>query len=99
MNSGKMKAAVYYGIEDLRVEKTDVPVIGDEDVLLRIGACAICGTDVKVYRYGYKTLKPPTITGHEIAGMIVDKGKKVQGHEVGERVCVVPIVSCGKCYY
>jgi len=100
MGSGKnMKAAVYYGIEDLRVEETAVPRIGDRDVLLRVGACAICGTDVKVYNYGYKTLEPPLITGHEIAGTIVDKGRNVEGHEIGERVCVVPIVSCGRCYY
>lgn len=99
MSNGKMKAAVYYGIEDLRVEEIDVPAIGDEDVLLRVGACAICGTDVKVYNYGYKTLEPPTITGHEISGTIVDMGRNVEGHEIGDRVCVVPIVSCGHCYY
>lgn len=95
----KMKAAVYYGIEDLRVEKTEVPRIGNGGVLLRIDACAICGTDVKMYHHGYKTLKPPTIMGHEISGTIVDKGQNVEGYEVGERVCVVPIVSCGHCYY
>jgi len=98
-NGKKMKAAVYYGIGDLRVEETDFPRIGDRDVLLRVGACAICGTDVKVYNYGYKTLEPPLITGHEIAGTIVDMGRNVEGHKIGERVCVVPIVSCGRCYY
>jgi L-iditol 2-dehydrogenase len=100
MSSKKsMKAAVYYGIEDIRVEQTAVPEVGEEDILLRVGACAICGTDVKVYKYGYKTLKPPTIIGHEISGTVVDKGKKVGGYEIGDRVCVVPIVSCGECYY
>ncbi|MBN2323105.1 MAG: zinc-dependent dehydrogenase [Spirochaetes bacterium] len=94
-----MNAAVYYGIKDLRVEETEVPGIGDGDVLLRVNACAICGTDVKVYNYGYKTLEPPAITGHEISGTIVEAGGKVQGHVIGERVCVVPIVSCGHCYY
>jgi len=94
-----MKAAVYYGIEDLQVEETAIPEIGEEDILLRVGACALCGTDVKVYKYGYKTLEPPTIIGHEISGTIVDRGKKVKGYEIGERVCVMPIVPCGRCHY
>jgi len=92
-NNKSMKAAVYYRIEDLRVEEMEIPEIGEGDILLRVGACAICGTDVKVYKYGYKTLEPPAIIGHEISGTIVDRGKKVKGYEIGERVSAVPIVS------
>jgi len=92
-----MKAALYYGIEDIRIEDRPVPEIGDEDILLKVGACAVCGTDLKVFMHGYKNLKPPQIIGHEISGSIADKGSKVRGYNIGERVSVVPIVSCGEC--
>ena len=92
-----MKAALYYGIEDIRIEDRPVPEIGDEDILLKVGACAVCGTDLKVFMHGYKNLNPPQIIGHEISGSIADKGSKVSGYNIGERVTVVPIVSCGEC--
>jgi len=94
-----MKAALYYGIEDLRIEERQVPEIGENDVLLKVNACAICGTDVKVFMHGYKNMKLPQIVGHEISGRIAEKGHNVQGFEIGDRVAVVPIVSCGECYY
>ena len=94
-----MKAAVYYGIQDVRIEDRPVPQIGEEDILLKVGACAICGTDVKVFMHGYKNLNPPQIVGHEISGRIVDMGRNVKDHEIGQRVAVVPIISCGECFY
>ncbi len=94
-----MKAAVYYGIEDVRVEEQPIPDIGDEDILLKVNACAICGTDIKVFMHGYKHFEPPQIIGHEISGSVVKKGKTVNGFDIGDRVVVVPIVSCGECYY
>jgi L-iditol 2-dehydrogenase len=92
-----MKAALYYGIEDIRIEDIPVPKVGREDILLKVGACAVCGTDLKVFLHGYKHLKPPQIIGHEISGSIADKGSEVRGYSIGERVSVVPIVSCGEC--
>jgi len=94
-----MKAALYYGVEDLRIEDRPVPEIGDNDILLKVNACAICGTDVKVFMHGYKNLKPPQIVGHEISGSVAEKGNNVKEFEIGDRVVVVPIVSCGECYY
>jgi L-iditol 2-dehydrogenase len=94
-----MKAAVYYGIRDIRIEDRPVPEIGEEDILLKVGACAICGTDLKVFMHGYKKFNPPQIVGHEISGRIEAMGRQVQGYEIGERVSVVPIISCGECHY
>ncbi|KPJ86591.1 MAG: alcohol dehydrogenase [Spirochaetes bacterium DG_61] len=93
-----MKAAVYHGIKDIRVEEVPVPEIGEGDILLKVGACAICGTDLKVYLYGYKNFSPPQIIGHEISGQVEDMGSHVTRFEIGDRVTVVPIISCGECY-
>lgn len=94
-----MKAAVFYGLEDIRVEERSLPAIGEGEILLKVEACAICGTDVRIFHHGHRGVKPPQVIGHEIAGIIVDKGKKVEGHELGECVVVDPIVSCGYCYF
>ena len=94
-----MKAAVYYGPGDLRIEECPLPEIGPGDILLKVGACAICGTDMRIFRHGHKGVKIPQIVGHEIAGTISDIGKEVKGYTVGDKVAVDPIVSCGECFY
>lgn len=94
-----MKAAVLYKPGDLRIENVPTPSFGDEDVLLKVGACAICGTDIRIFKHGHPHLTKPTIPGHETAGTIADMGSKVKGYEVGEKVAVDPIVSCGCCNY
>jgi len=94
-----MKAAVYYGIKDLRIEERPVPEIGSGEILLKISACAICGTDVRIFNHGHKHINQPQILGHEISGVVKKTGKNVEGFEEGDRVVVDPIVACGKCYY
>lgn len=94
-----MKAAVFYKPGDLRVENVPMPSFGEDDILLKVGACAICGTDMRIFKYGHKHLTKPVITGHEISGTIADRGKKVRDYEIGEKVAVDPIVSCGTCHY
>jgi L-iditol 2-dehydrogenase len=94
-----MKAAILYKQGDLRIENIPVPAIGDEDILLKVGACAICGTDVRIFKHGHGQLTKPTVTGHEISGTIAEMGSKVKGYEAGERVVVSPIVSCGVCHF
>ncbi|MCX6089669.1 MAG: zinc-dependent dehydrogenase [Candidatus Atribacteria bacterium] len=94
-----MKAGVLYGPGDLRIEDRPVPEIGDNDILLKVGACAICGTDMRIFRHGHRGVRIPQIVGHEISGAIAEMGKKVRGYTGGERVAVDPIVSCGECYY
>jgi len=67
-----MKSAVFYGKHDIRVEDTPMPVPGCEDVLVRVKACGVCGTDVHIYDgdEGAAACTPPTILGHEFSGVV-----------------------------
>ena len=101
MSSLKMQCAVFYGEKDVRLESRPVPKIGEDDVLVEVKACAICGTDVSRYqgKIGYSTRIVGKIFGHEVTGIIKDKGGKVKYHEIGERVTIAPVNYCGECYY
>lgn len=94
-----MKAAYYYGIGDLRVEEAAVPSIGEEEILLKVKACAVCGTDLRIYKYGHFKIPPGVkrVLGHEVAGEIVAVGRKVKGYRIGMGVAVPPNVGCGMC--
>lgn len=94
-----MKAAFYYGKQDIRVEETDVPQIGDNDLLIKVRAAAVCGTDLRIYKFGHFKIPEgdKRVLGHEIAGEIVNVGKNVKGYEVGMRVATPPNVGCGHC--
>ena len=86
-----MKAARLYGVEDIRVEEIPIPEIQSDEILLRVRAAFICGTDVRFYKSG----KPndgdrPLIAGHEIAGVIEQVGADVRGYHIGQRVGVAP---------
>jgi L-iditol 2-dehydrogenase len=100
-----MKAAVYYGIRDVRVEEVDAPVVGPGEVVVRVLRCAVCGTDKRIYLHGQKNVVPPTVTGHEIVGIIhelgagVDRIDGVDVPAVGARVIVATVVGCGQCIY
>jgi len=83
----------------LSVETVEKPPCPADGILVKIEACAICATDVKVFRYGHRLIKPPRITGHELAGVIVEIGKEVKRYREGDRVTVAPAVPCGECYY
>jgi L-iditol 2-dehydrogenase len=93
-----MKAAVLVGIEDLKMVDIDIPSCSPGDILIRVEACAICKTDVKMFHVGHRDLKLPRVLGHEIAGTIVEVGKEVEGKlEEGNRVQVAPGLPCGSC--
>jgi L-iditol 2-dehydrogenase len=95
-----MKAAVLEDIGRLEVRDVEEPSIKDDmEIKIRVEACAICATDIKVYRFGHRLIKPPRIVGHELAGEVVEVGKGVKGISVGDRVAVAPAVPCGECYY
>lgn len=79
----------------LVVEDMDRPVIGDGDVLVRMGACGVCGTDVKTYLRGHPLIRPGTVLGHEVAGEVVESNHP--RFQVGLRVAVAPYSSCGEC--
>jgi len=79
-----MKAVVYRGVDDLRVESVPVPRIGKNEILVQVAACGVCPTDIKKIHQG--TQVPPRIYGHETAGTIVKAGAGVRGLAVGDRV-------------
>ncbi len=92
-----MRAAVYRGVDDVRVEEVPVPAIGPGEALVKIAACGVCGTDLKKIHYGLQSA--PRIYGHEMAGTIAALGEGAQGWKVGDRVAVMHHVPCMSCYY
>src|SRR5580692_3607233 len=92
-----MRAVVYHGVNDMRVENVPVPRIGAGELLVRIATCGICGTDLKKIHFGSHSA--PRIFGHEMAGTIVAVGEGVTGYDLGERVMVFHHVPCNECYY
>lgn len=95
-----MRAAVFYAPGDMRLNDLDVPSISEEELLIRVRACAVCGTDIRIFE-GKKTkgISPPAVIGHEIAGEVFGKGNKVEGYEVGDRVAIIPVIPCLRCHY
>lgn len=94
---GTMLAAVVYGQNDLRLERVEIPQVMPGSILIKVEACAICGTDMRIYKKGDYRAQYPVITGHEIAGTVVEMAEGVSGIKVGDRVCVAPGHGCGHC--
>jgi L-iditol 2-dehydrogenase len=92
-----MRAAVYRGVNDMRVETVPVPKIGAGELLVKVATCGVCGTDLKKIHTGSHSA--PRIFGHEMAGTVVEVGEGVTSYAVGERVMVFHHVPCGDCYY
>lgn len=92
-----MRAAVYRGINDVRIETVPVPEIGPGEVLVKIHTCGICGTDLKKIHTGSHSA--PRIFGHEMAGAIAAIGEGVTGFQVGDRVMAYHHIPCGECFY
>ncbi len=92
-----MQAAVYRGVDDVRTEAVTVPEISAGEVLVRIDACGICGTDLKKIHTGSHSA--PRVFGHEMAGTIAAVGEGVYGFAVGDRVMAFHHIPCGKCFY
>lgn len=93
----EMRAAVYRGVNDVRMETVPVPSIGPGEVLLRVRACGVCGTDLKKIHTGSHSA--PRIFGHEMAGEIVAVGPGVRNWKVGDRAMAFHHSPCGACYY
>lgn len=93
-----MRAVVYRGAGDLRVETVPVPRIGSGELLVRVAVCGVCPTDIKKIQFG--TVPPPRVFGHETAGTIVRVGARVREFRVGDRVALhhhVPCLDCHAC--
>ncbi|MBI2209891.1 MAG: alcohol dehydrogenase catalytic domain-containing protein [Deltaproteobacteria bacterium] len=91
-----MKVAMYYNNRDVRLEEMAVPAIGPGELLVRVKASGICGSDLMEW---YRVQKAPLVLGHEIAGEIADVGEGVERFRAGERVFVSHHVPCGRCRY
>lgn len=107
-----MKAGFFYGKNDIRIEETEKPVADAGEVIVEVKRCGICGTDLHEYKDGagsHVTFtephpvtgdKVPIIMGHEFAGVITEIGEGVSSQwKVGDRVAIMPLHSCGKCYH
>jgi threonine dehydrogenase-like Zn-dependent dehydrogenase len=94
-----MKAAVVRGPRDIRIEMVDTPSIRDDEVLVKVMACGICGTDVHAYKKG-SGAKPQKrlIPGHEFSGEVAHVGPGIQGLKSGDRVVGTGYRSCGSCF-
>jgi L-iditol 2-dehydrogenase len=91
-----VKVAVYYNNRDVRIEDRPTPKIGPGELLVKVMASGLCGSDVMEW---YRIKKAPIILGHEIAGVIVDKGDGVDRYRVGDRVFVSHHIPCNTCRY
>lgn len=96
-----MKSNYFLGNGQFQVVEEPVPAIGELDVLVKVSACGICGTDVHIYHgdKGSAQVTPPVVLGHELAGTVEKIGEKVTALKVGDHVTVDPNIYCGKCHY
>jgi len=95
-----VRAAVIYGPRDIRLETVEDPSIRGDEILLKVKACGICGSDIHVYKMGAMSASPNSrILGHEFSGEIVELGSAVEGLKVGDRVLGTGRRNCGQCYW
>lgn len=99
MLSGKMKAAVYHGPGKVTIEEVDIPQIGEGEILVRVRAALVCGTDLKTYLRGHRLVKPPSPFGHEFAGEVAATGTEVTRFSEGMRVTAVNSAPCNVCFF
>jgi len=92
-----MRAGVYREKGIVRVEEVPVPEVAGGEILIKIAACGICGTDIKKIYHAY--VAPPQILGHELAGTVVAVGRGVTQWKLGDRVMSFHHIPCGKCFY
>lgn len=91
-----MRVAMYYNNRDIRLEEMPIPKIGPGELLVRVEACGICGSDVMEW---YRVKRAPLVLGHEIAGVIVEVGEGVERYTVGQRITASHHVPCNTCHY
>src|SRR3989344_4656435 len=90
-----MRVAIYYNNKDVRIEEREIPKINDDEILVKVIASGICGTDVMEW---YRIKKAPLVLGHEISGIVDKIGKNIKNFKVGDRVFVSHHVPCMECH-
>lgn len=95
----QMRAVIYYGPKDLRLEMVPVPEIKADEMLIKVRSATTCGTDVKTYLRGHPKYPPPFLFGHEFAGDVVQVGSLVEAFAPGMRVTASCFGPCGSCYW
>lgn len=94
-----MKALVLSGYNRFEIQDFPVPEPAEEEVLIAVKACGICGSDVHGMDGSTGRRQPPIIMGHEAAGVVTATGSRVRGYAPGDRVTIDSTISCGRCYY
>jgi L-iditol 2-dehydrogenase len=96
-----MKAAILESLNHIRVKEVPEPACGEEEMIVEPQSVSVCGSDVRIFRYGNKRVVPPTVIGHEFAGRVIRVGKKVKNWKVGDRITMgadVPDMGSGREY-
>lgn len=94
-----MKAAVFLGPEQMVIRDVPKPQAAPNSLVIKVEACAVCGSDARIYGSGSHKITPPQIIGHEVAGTIAEVGSELQGYSEGQRVAVAPAIPCGECFF
>ncbi len=92
-----MKAALLESPKNMRVGDVETPVPKEGEILLKVGACGVCGSDLRFYEYGDRIKKFPFVMGHEIAGTVTEIGKGVENFSIGDRLAMGNEISCRNC--
>ncbi|MGB9763335.1 MAG: alcohol dehydrogenase catalytic domain-containing protein [Minisyncoccia bacterium] len=105
--SKKMLAAVFTQIGHMEIKEVDQPEETEDNIIVKVDACGICGSDVRVYFNGSDSVKPPWILGHEVAGTVVHIGKKAEEDfyiknlnlKINDKIILISTLSCGACEF
>ncbi len=92
-----MKAAVLEGIDTLVVKEVPTPTPGPGELLMKVKACAVCGSDLRIFHHGNDRVEFPQIVGHEVSGVVEEVGEGVTKFAPGDRICLAADVPCGTC--
>ena len=98
--TNKMAALRFYGPHNYQVEEIPLPQLSDQDILIKVSACGLCGSDIRTLKFGHLRITPPFTLGHEVTGEIIEVGPHADSpFNYGERIAIAPVVYCGTCGY
>ena len=92
-----MKAAVFYSPNNIQVEEKQMPKLTPDSIIVNVKACAICGSDLRIFKEGNKRIIEPRVLGHEISGEVIEVGQNVRGFKVSDRISTGADLPCGNC--